>query len=92
MSEAEVKKINKPQTRGMRRDWYAGVEALQTVLRVLPPELYDQVMSGKGDIPTGASVPGAGASSMPGMHGGHSHGDMEKPKDSGKQAPPHDYQ
>jgi hypothetical protein len=29
-----------------------------TVLRVLPQELYDQVMSGEGQIMPGASVPG----------------------------------
>jgi hypothetical protein len=58
--EAHLKKINKPQTRGMRKDWYAGVEALMTVVRVLPPDLYDQVVSGKGDVAPGASVPGSG--------------------------------
>jgi len=57
-SEAHLKKINKPQTRGMRKNWYAGVEALMTVLRVLPPNLYEQVVSGKGDVQPGASVPG----------------------------------
>jgi FtsP/CotA-like multicopper oxidase with cupredoxin domain len=64
LSEADLKKINKPQTRGMRSNWFAGLEALHTVLRVLPPELYDKVVSGKGDIPPGASVPGAGAGEM----------------------------
>jgi hypothetical protein len=58
-SEAELKKLNKPETRGMRRDWFKGVEGLMTVIRVLPPELYDNVASGKGDVPPGASVPGA---------------------------------
>ncbi len=58
LSEAEVKKITaNPLTRGMRADWYMGVHGLFTVVRVLPPELYDQVVSGKGDIPPGASVP-----------------------------------
>jgi FtsP/CotA-like multicopper oxidase with cupredoxin domain len=60
-SEAELKKINKPETRGMRRNWFAGVEALHTIVRVLPPELYDKVVSGKGDLSPGASVPGGGA-------------------------------
>jgi len=59
-SDAELKKINKPQTRGMRSNWYAGVEALMTVLRVLPADLYDKVMSGKGEVAPGASVPGSG--------------------------------
>jgi hypothetical protein len=53
-----LKRINKPETRGMRANWYAGVEGLMTVLRVLPQELYDQVMSGEGQIMPGASVPG----------------------------------
>jgi hypothetical protein len=79
-----VKKINKPQTRGMRRNWFTGVEALMTVLRVLPPDLYDQVMSGKGEIAPGASTPGAGPGEMPGMkHGGHEGHDMPKGKDAG---------
>ncbi len=68
--EAELKKLNKPETRGMRRDWFKGVEGLMTVVRVLPPELYDKVVSGKGDVPPGASVPGAGPG---GKHEGHKH-------------------
>src|SRR5262249_52050443 len=68
-SEAERKKLNKPETRGMRRDWYKGVEGLMTVIRVLPPDLYEKVVSGKGDVPPGASVPGSG----PGKHKGHEH-------------------
>ena len=42
-----------------------------TVLRVLPPELYGKVMSGKGEVAPGASVPGGTPGEMPGMHGGH---------------------
>src|SRR5947209_16927409 len=75
LTEAEQKKVNKPETRGMRRNWFASVEALHTVVRVLPPDLYDQVVSGKGEVEPGASVPGGGPGEMPGMHGGHSHGD-----------------
>jgi hypothetical protein len=74
-SEADLKKINKPETRGMRRNWFAGVEALHTIVRVLPPDLYDQIVSGMGDVPPGASVPGGGPGEMPGMHGGHRHGE-----------------
>src|SRR5207248_1159124 len=70
-SEADLKKLNKPETRGMRRNWFAGVEALHTIVRVLPPDLYDKVVSGKGDIPPGASVPGGGSGAMPGMHEHH---------------------
>ena len=66
-SEEQIRKLNKRETRGMRADWYTGVEGLFTVVRVLPPELYDAVMSGEGDIPPGASIPGGGpASSAPG--------------------------
>jgi hypothetical protein len=33
---------------GMRRNWFAGIEALHTIMRVLPPDLYDKVISGRG--------------------------------------------
>ena len=61
------------------------------MVRVLPPDLYDKVVSGKGDIPPGASVPGGGPGEMHGMHGGHQHGDMAKPKPGGKPAAPHEH-
>jgi manganese oxidase len=77
-----VKQFNKPQTRGMRQNWFMGVEALMTVLRVLPPELYDKVVSGKGEVQPGASVPGSGPS---GMHEGHGdHGKSGEKKDEPK--------
>lgn len=56
-SEAEIKKFATPLTRGMRKTWYTGVEGLMTVIRVLPDNVYDKVISGEGDIPPGASVP-----------------------------------
>jgi FtsP/CotA-like multicopper oxidase with cupredoxin domain len=71
-SDAEVKKLTKPETRGMRRNWFAGIEALHTIVRVLPPELYDRVVSGEGEVPPGASVPGGTPGSLPGGHG-HDH-------------------
>jgi hypothetical protein len=67
-SESEIKRLNKPETRGMRRNWFAGIEALHTIVRVLPPELYDKVVSGKGDIEPGASVPGGTPGTMPRSH------------------------
>ncbi len=70
-TEAQVKKLNRPETRGMRRDWFKGVEGLMTVVRVLPPELYDKVVSGKGDVAPGTSVPGGGAGGMPGHEHKH---------------------
>ena len=49
--------------------------AMMTVLRVLPDELYDKVVSGKGDIEPGASVPGSGPGKMM-KHGDHDMHDM----------------
>jgi hypothetical protein len=61
LSAAKLRKLNgKRETRGMRRDWYTGVEGLMTVVRVLPPDLYDRVMSGDDEVPPGASTPGGG--------------------------------
>jgi manganese oxidase len=68
---AQLAKLNKPETRGMRRDWYTGVEGLMTVVRILPPDLFEAVMSGRGEIPPGASIPGGGPSRFdphPGEH------------------------
>ena len=64
---AQIKKLRRPETRGMRKNWFEGVEGLMTVVRVLPPDLYEKMVSGKGDVPDGASVPGAKA----GGHEGH---------------------
>jgi hypothetical protein len=69
MSEEDVKKLtSNPRTRGMSPDWYMGVMGLMTVVRVLPPELYDQVVAEKGEIPAGASIPDGKFSP-----GGHMH-------------------
>jgi hypothetical protein len=68
-SESEIKKLNKPGTRGMRRNWFAGIEALHTIVRVLPPELYDKVVSGEGNVEPGASVPDGTPGTAPGRHG-----------------------
>jgi manganese oxidase len=71
-SESEITKLNKPETRGMRRNWFAGIEGLHSIVRVLPPELYDRVVSGEGDIEPGASVPGGTPGTLPRSHGpGH---------------------
>jgi FtsP/CotA-like multicopper oxidase with cupredoxin domain len=60
MSPAEMAKIKKnPLTRGMRSMWPMGVHGLMTVIRVLPPDLYEKVVSGKGEVAPGASVPGS---------------------------------
>jgi FtsP/CotA-like multicopper oxidase with cupredoxin domain len=68
-SEPEIKKLNKPETRGMRRSWFTGLEALHTIVRVLPPELYDKIVGGEGGIEAGASVPGGTPGALPGSHG-----------------------
>jgi manganese oxidase len=39
--------------------WHMEVMGLFTVVRVLPPDLYDKVISGEGEVPPGASVPGS---------------------------------
>jgi FtsP/CotA-like multicopper oxidase with cupredoxin domain len=80
-SDEEVRKLNKPETRGMRRDWFTGVEGLMTVVRVLPPDLYEKVTSGKGEVATGASVPGATPGKAPTGHDGH--GDTAAPEKKG---------
>jgi FtsP/CotA-like multicopper oxidase with cupredoxin domain len=69
LSEATLRKLNKRETRGMRRDWYTGTEGLMTVVRILPPDLYDAVMSGEGEVAPGASTPGGGpGEAMPHRH------------------------
>ena len=46
MSPAGMARIKKnPRTRGMRPMWPMGVMGLMTVVRVLPPDLYDKVIS-----------------------------------------------
>jgi manganese oxidase len=80
-SEDEIAKLNKPETRGMRRDWFTGVEGLMTVVRVLPPDLYETVVSGKGEVAPAASVPGATPGKLPGGHEGH--GAKKEPEKKG---------
>lgn len=66
LSASALRKINgKRETQGMRADWHTGVTGLMSVVRVLPPELYDKVMAGAADIPAGASVPGGPIGEMP---------------------------
>ena len=67
----QLGKLNKRETRGMRLDWYTGVEGLFTVVRVLPPDLFDQVMSGEGEVPPGSSIPGGTPGRYDPHPGGH---------------------
>ena len=59
-SEEQLAKLNRPETRGMREGWFRDVTGLMTVVRILPPDLYDRIVSGEEDVPAGASVPGSG--------------------------------
>lgn len=69
MSKEQIAKITaNPLARGMAPQWYMGVMGLMTVVRVLPAELYDGVISGKGEVMPGASVPGG---KFGHGHGGH---------------------
>jgi hypothetical protein len=68
LSAETLAKLEKRETRGMRSDWYTGLEGLMTVVRVLPPDLYDRVMLGDEQVPAGASIPGP----QPAMQG-HEH-------------------
>jgi hypothetical protein len=65
----QMKKVNTKLTRGMRRNWPMGTQAMMTVLRVLPDDLYEKVISGQGEIQPGMSVPGAGPGNA--NHSGH---------------------
>jgi hypothetical protein len=58
LSAETLAKLEKRETRGMRSDWYTGLEGLMTVVRVLPPDLYDRVMLGNEPVPAGANIPG----------------------------------
>lgn len=71
MTPEQMKKVSVPLTRGMRRNWPMGVMAMMTVLRVLPDELYEKVVSGEGQVEPGASVPGGGPGKAMGGHEGH---------------------
>ena len=54
MSAEMMKRVmGRREVRGMRKDWHMGVTGLMTVLRVLPPELYDLVMTGDREVKPG---------------------------------------
>ena len=62
--------FDKPENLGIRKGWSGAMMGMMTLVRVLPPDLYDKVVSGKGDVQPGASVPGAASG---GKHEGHKH-------------------
>jgi FtsP/CotA-like multicopper oxidase with cupredoxin domain len=53
--EEDPRPLAKREARGMRRDW-SHIKGLTTVVRVLPPDLYDRVMSGTELLPPGSSI------------------------------------
>jgi FtsP/CotA-like multicopper oxidase with cupredoxin domain len=53
--EDDAARLEKRETRGMRRDW-SHVKGLTTIVRVLPPDLYDRVMLGDEPLPPGSSI------------------------------------
>jgi FtsP/CotA-like multicopper oxidase with cupredoxin domain len=70
MSPAEMKQIKTPLTRGLRKNWPMATQAMMTILRVLPDDLYERVVTGKGDVKPGESSPGSGTGA-PMDHSGH---------------------
>lgn len=58
MTMEEMQKITgRRETAGMREGWFTGVHGLFTVLRVLPPELFEKVMETKTPVPPNSSTP-----------------------------------
>lgn len=58
MTKEDMRKINgRREVQGMREGWFKGVKGLFTVMRVLPPDLYDKVMNTDEPIPPNSSTP-----------------------------------
>jgi FtsP/CotA-like multicopper oxidase with cupredoxin domain len=53
--EDDVRRLAKREARGMRQNW-SHVNGLTTIVRVLPPELYDKVMLGNEPLEPGSSI------------------------------------
>ena len=53
MPEVMKRVMGRREVRGMRKDWHMDIHGLMTVLRVLPPELYELVMTGDKDVKSG---------------------------------------
>ncbi len=67
---------------GMRAGWSMGVEGLSTVVRVLPPDLYDKLVNTSEPIPPNTSTPWAPGEPMP-MHD-MDHESMQMEDESGE--------
>lgn len=65
--EQKAKLKSRKEVSGMHEMWEMGFHGLHTVVRVLPPDLYDQVVAGKA-LPAGANVPGSDPTGMKGKH------------------------
>jgi hypothetical protein len=59
--------VAKPQNNGLPRNWSAMMMGMMTLVRVLPPDLYDLVMK---DVKNGYTAP-------PPPLGGHEHGEHQ---------------
>ncbi len=58
MTMEEMRKLtSRRETHGMREGWYKGVKGLFTVLRVLPPDLFEKLMTTDEPIPPNSSTP-----------------------------------
>ncbi len=58
MTMQDMRKLtSRRETHGMRLGWYKGVKGLFTVLRVLPPELFDKLMTTNEPIRPNSSTP-----------------------------------
>jgi FtsP/CotA-like multicopper oxidase with cupredoxin domain len=53
--EDDPRRLARREARGMRHDW-SHVKGLTTIVRVLPPDLYDKVMSSDEPLPAGSSI------------------------------------
>jgi FtsP/CotA-like multicopper oxidase with cupredoxin domain len=53
--EDDIRPLAQRESRGMRRDW-THIKGLTTIVRVLPPDLYDKVIFGKESLPPGSSL------------------------------------
>jgi FtsP/CotA-like multicopper oxidase with cupredoxin domain len=53
--EDDIRPLARREARGMRHDW-SHIKGLSTIVRVLPPDLYDKVMHGNEPLPAGSSI------------------------------------
>jgi hypothetical protein len=61
--------VAKPETYGMAKDWTAATQGMMTLVRVLPPDQYDEVMRQVEDARNAPPKPKA----TPALRQGHQH-------------------